>query len=71
MSDDPIDFKTDDDDDPTEICSTCGGYVLAEEAFCEDGSFYHARCAGVWRCSNCGKWNDNAVDVCECGDPKP
>ena len=63
----PDDFKPDIEG---EICDSCEEGVDPAEAFFEEGRFYHPSCAGVWRCSNCGKWNDKAIDVCECGEKK-
>ena len=57
-------------DDLYEECASCNEGVLASEAFKESGEYYHADCAGVWRCGNCGKWNDKAINVCECGEKK-
>ena len=37
-------------------CASCGGAVRREEAFEEKADFYHPDCAGVERCSWCGKF---------------
>ena len=57
-------------DDLYEECDSCNEGVLASEAFKEDGKYYHADCGGVYQCGNCGKWNEKAQDVCECGEKK-
>jgi hypothetical protein len=56
--------------DDWEKCDSCEEGVDPAEAFFEEGKFYHPDCAGVWYCVNCGKWNDEAQDVCECGEKK-
>jgi len=64
-------YETDDYQyDPNEECASCGGDVRRSEAFKEDYAYYHADCAGVYQCGNCGKWNEKAQDVCECGEKK-
>ena len=32
------------------------------------GTAYHPACAGVWRCSTCGEWNDKGKPCQGCGE---
>lgn len=60
------------DPDDIVLCESCDEPVDRAEAFYEDYAWYHPDCAGVWRCADCGEWNDHAQDVCEgCGSPRP
>ena len=59
------------EDDLYAECASCGGGVRRSESFHEDHQDYHPDCAGVWRCSTCGGWNEKAQDACECGEKKP
>lgn len=54
-----------------ELCGSCEEGVDPDEAFFEEGSFFHASCAGVFQCVNCGKWNEKARELCQgCGEKK-
>ena len=60
----------DDDAHLYALCASCEEGVLISEAFKEGGKLYHPDCAQVWRCGNCGEWNEKAVNVCKCGEKK-
>ena len=49
-----------------EQCATCDEPVAREEAFKEGRKFYHPDCAGVWRCEECGRWNENGQKCPDC-----
>lgn len=53
----------------SEQCATCDEPVVREEAFKDGMKFYHPDCAGVWRCEECGKWNENG-QRCPCREPE-
>ncbi len=43
----------------SEQCETCEEPVMRDDAFKDGRKFYHPDCAGVWRCDECGRWNEN------------
>lgn len=65
MSDNPDDFKPDDNHDYKRCCS-CGEGVFLNEAFQERYNYYHPDCAGMWKCGECGVWN-KVEQSCPCG----
>lgn len=53
----------------TEQCESCDEPIARNEAFKDGWKFYHPECAGVWRCEECGKWNENG-QKCPCFEPE-
>ena len=56
-----------DEDDLYAECASCNGGVLRSAAFKEGRLYYHPDCAGVWRCHECGEWNEKGKP-CMCED---
>jgi hypothetical protein len=62
-------FPTDGEEEPY-LCAACEEPIArGEEPYREGYKTYHGKCAGKWRCVNCGRWNDRATPNCvECGE---
>lgn len=60
------------DEDDYALCGSCEMPVEKDRAFYDEAEaeYFHPECAEVWRCSDCGAWNENSKDVCECGVPR-
>jgi hypothetical protein len=61
-------------DDDSVLCASCDGGLEKADAFEDDQHrFFHPCCAEVWRCPNCGWWNDKESAECEadCGEKRP
>ncbi len=53
-------------DEPYVICASCEEPLPEAEAAELDGEHYHPDCAGVWRCQECGRWNENGQKCPDC-----
>ena len=53
-------------DEPYVICASCEEALTEAEAAELDGAHYHPDCAGVSRCPECGRWNENDQTCPDC-----
>ena len=67
MSDILDDFKPDVLD---ALCHSCGEAVGLDEAFKENGHYFHPDCAEVHRCPECGEWVEKGEECRQCAKEK-
>ena len=55
------------DDDAVlyERCASCDEWLLRSGAFKDGYDYYHAECAGVLFCWDCGEWHEKGT-TCPC-----